>query len=78
MRPDFSMYPVTTWDPGANEVLTDGLTVRPFSTARLATSPAPTITYGLDVLVHEVMAAMATDAGPNSAFWPSMSSSTVS
>src|SRR5438067_9523127 len=51
---------MTTLDPGASDVLTHGLTVRPRSTAFLATSAAPTITNGLEVLVHEVMAAMTT------------------
>ncbi len=46
--------------PGAREVLTQGLTVRPFSTAFLATRPAAIITEGLEVLVHEVIEAMAT------------------
>ncbi len=41
--------------------MTHGGVVRPFSTAFLASSPAPTITYGLEVLVQLVMAAMATE-----------------
>src|SRR4249920_1161826 len=51
---------MTTFDPGASDVLTQGLRVRPFSTAFFATSAAPIITDGLDVLVQDVMAAMAT------------------
>src|SRR3954451_20760484 len=51
---------MTTFDPGASEVLTHGLRCRPRSTAFFARSPAPTITNGLDVLVHEVMAATTT------------------
>lgn len=51
---------MTTWDPGASDVFTHGLRVRPFSTAFLASSAAPTITYGLDVLVQDVIAATAT------------------
>jgi hypothetical protein len=47
---------VTTCEPGASEVLTHGLTLRPFSTAFLATRPAPTSTDGFEVLVHEVIA----------------------
>ncbi len=38
-----------------------GETRSPRATALRASSPAPTITVGLDVLVHEVMAAIATD-----------------
>src|SRR6478609_4274002 len=51
---------MTTLEPGARVVFTHGLRVRPFSTAFLASSAAPTMTYGLEVLVHEVMAATAT------------------
>ena len=41
-------------------VLTQGLTVRPLFTAFRASSAAPSITDGLDVLVHEVIEAMTT------------------
>ena len=41
-------------------VFTQGLVVRPFSTAFLASSAAPSITDGLEVLVHEVMPATTT------------------
>src|SRR5215218_8180469 len=51
---------MTTLDPGASDVLTHGLRVRPRSTAFLATRPAPTMTNGFDVLVQEVMAATTT------------------
>src|SRR4051812_21038648 len=51
---------MTTLEPGASEVLTQGLLCRPRSTALRASSPAPTITNGLDVLVHDVMAATTT------------------
>src|SRR5206468_749647 len=51
---------MTTLDPGASDVFTHGLTSRPFSTAFRANSPAPSITHGLEVLVHEVMAAITT------------------
>ena len=37
-----------------------GATVRPFSTAFFATRPAASSTPGLEVLVHEVMAAIST------------------
>src|SRR4029077_20004613 len=45
-RPDLSRYSATTCEPGASEVLTHGLTVRPLATALRASSPAPTITFG--------------------------------
>jgi len=51
---------VTTFEPGASELFTQGLRFRPFSTAFFATSPAAIITLGLEVLVQEVMAAMTT------------------
>src|SRR4051794_31294474 len=51
---------MTTFEPGASEVLTHGLRCRPRSTALRASSPAPTITNGFEVLVHEVMAATTT------------------
>src|SRR5215469_9904610 len=49
---------MTTFDPGARDVLTQGLVVIPRSTAFRARSPAATITEGLDVLVQLVMAAI--------------------
>ena len=51
---------VTTREPGARLVFTCGGTVRPFSTAFLATRPAASMTLGFDVFVHDVMAAIAT------------------
>src|SRR5882757_1910464 len=42
------------------EVFTHGLTVSPRSTAFFASSAAPSITEGLDVLVHEVIEAITT------------------
>ncbi len=51
---------MTTFEPGASEVLTQGLRARPFSTAFFASSAAPIITDGLDVFVHEVIAAITT------------------
>jgi hypothetical protein len=41
--------------------LTVGPTVSPRATAFLASKPAPTITVGLEVFVHDVMAAIATE-----------------
>ncbi len=48
-------------EPGASEVFTQGRVVRPRSTAFLARSPAARSTAGLEVLVHEVMAAITTE-----------------
>jgi hypothetical protein len=49
---------MTTLDPGARDVFTKGGTLSPLATAFLAMRPAPMSTWGLDVLVQEVMAAM--------------------
>src|SRR6266851_3032190 len=65
-RPDFDRYSPTTWEPGASEVLTHGLTVRPLAAALRASRPAPTMTVGFDVLVHDVMAAITTSPWPRS------------
>ena len=51
---------MTTLDPGASVVFTQGLRLRPRSTAFLASSAAPTMTDGLEVFVQEVIAAMTT------------------
>ena len=51
---------MTTFEPGARVVFTQGLRFRPFSTAFFASSAAPIITYGFEVLVQEVIAAMTT------------------
>ena len=51
---------MTTFEPGARVVFTQGLRLRPFSTAFFASSAAPIITYGLEVFVQEVIAAMTT------------------
>jgi hypothetical protein len=53
-------YSLTTRDPGASEVFTHGLTLSPRSTAFFASKPAASITIGLEVLVHDVMAAITT------------------
>src|ERR687897_2704744 len=60
---------MTTLEPGASDVLTHGFAVRPRSAALRASSPAPIITLGFDVLVHEVIAAITT--------WPWSSSVSV-
>src|SRR5215208_2061531 len=64
---------ITTFEPGASEVLTHGLTSRPRSTALRASRPAPIITEGLEVLVQEVMAAMTTCPWSSSVSVPSAS-----
>jgi hypothetical protein len=51
-------------EPGASEVLMCGCTVRPASTAFLASRPAASITLGLLVLVQLVMAAISTSPLP--------------
>jgi hypothetical protein len=45
-------------------VLTHGFTASPRSTAFRASRPAPTITDGFEVLVHEVIAAITTAPCP--------------
>ena len=47
--------------PGASEVFTTGLTLRPRSTAFFASKPAASITRGLLVFVQLVMAAISTE-----------------
>src|SRR5579875_2301036 len=64
---------MTTFEPGARLVFTHGLVVSPRSTAFLASSPAATITDGLDVLVQLVMAAMTTWPWSRSKVVPSSS-----
>src|SRR3984893_5341178 len=60
VRPARSRYSVTTFEPGASEVLTHGLELRPRATALRARMPAPIITDGLEVLVQLVIAAITT------------------
>ena len=54
-------YLVTTLEPGDNVVFTYDFTFNPNSTAFLASKPAAIIESGLDVLVHEVIAAITTE-----------------
>jgi hypothetical protein len=61
MSPAAWRYPVTAFDPGARDVFTYGGTVRPRATAFRASRPAPIMTVGFDVFVHDVIAAIATD-----------------
>src|ERR1700730_2048751 len=65
-RPDLSRYSATTCEPGASDVFTHGLTVRPLSAALRASRPAPIMTLGFDVLVQDVIAAMTTSPWPRS------------
>src|SRR6218665_2941666 len=65
-RPDLARYSPTTCDPGASDVFTHGFVFRPLATALRARSPAAMSTEGLDVLVQDVMAAMATSPWPRS------------
>src|SRR5215468_11181102 len=69
--PDLARYSPTTWEPGASDVLTHGLTARPLASALRASKPAPTITVGFEVLVHDVIAAITTSPWPRSWLRPS-------
>src|SRR5437762_8561447 len=60
VRPARSRYSVTTFEPGASDVLTHGCCVSPFATALRASRPAPSMTLGFEVFVHEVIAAITT------------------
>src|SRR5215471_4525119 len=60
MSPAFTRYSRTTFEPGASDVFTHAGTLKPFSTAFFASSPAPISTEGFDVLVQEVIAAITT------------------
>src|ERR1700674_2276084 len=64
-NPDLFRYSATTCEPGASEVLTQGLTVNPLADALRANSPAPIMTLGFDVLVHDVIAAITTSPWPS-------------
>src|ERR1700730_1230221 len=64
---------MTTREPGASEVLTQGLVVSPSSTARLARSPEATITAGFEVLVQLVIAAMTTSPSRSDGVTPDAS-----
>jgi hypothetical protein len=65
-RPDFAKYSATICEPGAVEVLTQGLGFRPRRLALRASSPAPIMTLGFEVLVHDVIAASTTSPWPRS------------
>ena len=57
-RLEFFRYSVTTIDPGANDVFTQGFLFNPRALAFFATSPAAIVTPGLEVFVQEVIAAI--------------------
>src|SRR5688572_11985948 len=76
-RPERSRYSVTTFDPGASDVFTHGFCARPFSTAFLASSPAPSMTDGFEVFVQLVIAAITTAPWPSSNDLPSSVSTTA-
>ncbi len=46
------------FEPGANDDFTQGLRTKPSSFALRANKPAATVLRGLEVLVHEVIAAI--------------------
>src|SRR5580692_8172951 len=73
-KPDLLRYSATTCEPGASEVLTQGFTVKPLAAALRASSPAPIMTLGFDVLVHEVIAAITTSPWPRSWLRPATGS----
>src|SRR5215472_11049726 len=52
---------MTTLEPGASVVFTQGLRASPASTALRASSAAPTMTDGLEVFVQDVIAAITTE-----------------
>jgi len=52
---------VTTLEPGARLVLTQGRVAKPRATAFSASRPAASITEGFEVLVQEVIAAITTE-----------------
>src|SRR5690606_17093107 len=53
-------YRITDWDPGASDVFTQGLLLRPARTAFRARSAAAIMTAGFDVFVQLVIAAITT------------------
>ena len=61
---------MTTVEPGASEVFTQGLRCSPCWTALRASRPAPIITLGLEVLVQLVIAAMTTRPWSSSKLGP--------
>src|ERR1700712_6128804 len=62
---------MTTFEPGASDVLTHGRRCGPLSTGLRASRAAPIITEGFEVLVHEVIAAIVTAPWSSSSWVPS-------
>ncbi len=62
---------MTTFEPGASEVLTQGLLLSPRASALRARMPAPIMTDGLEVLVQLVIAAITTWPWSSSKLSPS-------
>src|SRR5438309_84840 len=60
VRPARSRYSVTTFEPGASDVLTHGFERSPRASALRARMPAPIITEGFEVFVQLVIAAITT------------------
>ena len=71
--PAASRYLVTTFEPGARLDFTHGRRGHPRSTAFFASSPAATITCGLEVFVHLVIAAITTAPWSSRTVSPSIS-----
>ena len=61
---------MTTRDPGARLVFTQGFELSSRSTAFLASNPAPIMTDGFEVLVQLVMAAITTAPSWRETSWP--------
>src|SRR3954454_20613282 len=76
VRPAWAWYSVTTFDPGAGLDFPHGFRRSPRSTAFFAIRPAPIITCGFDVFVHDVIAAITTDPWSSSNCSPSSSAVT--
>ena len=70
VKPDLFKYSVTTFEPGDKVVLMYGLILIPLSIAFLATKPAPIMASGLEVFVHDVMAARTTEPCFNECYCP--------
>ena len=62
---------MTTCEPGASEVFTQGLGFSPLARALRARRPAASMTEGLEVLVQLVIAAITTSPWPRSCERPS-------
>src|SRR5260370_8106145 len=68
---------MTTLEPGASVVFTQGLLDSPASTALRASSAAPTMTDGLEVLVQDVIAAITTEPWSRGTLAPSSRATSV-